>query len=400
MTELIERKKITIVGAGYVGMSIAAALAVKEDVLILESNKEKIDRINSGKPSINDSDINVFCHDQSFSIKATDNKKEAYHEADFIIICVPTDFDEESSSFDTSILENVLDDAITNNSDALVIIRSTIPVGYSDQAREKYQTKNIIFSPEFLREHSAMHDVLNPSRIIVGNDSELSTDFAELISESTENEPEIILMPSSDAEAVKLFSNTYLAMRVAFFNELDTFSIAKGLSTENVIKGVSADPRIGMKYNNPSFGYGGYCLPKDTKQLLANFEDLPQTIIQSVISSNEARKKFMIDDIKKHGPKVVGIYKLTNNRKAENFRSSEMLDIINGLSNDVDELIIFEPLIKEDDYMGFKVINDIDRFKSKSDLIVANRKDQQLSDVTDKLYCRDIFSEGRGNYLS
>ena len=394
MTELIERKKITIVGAGYVGMSIAAALAVKEDVLILESNKEKIDRINSGKPSINDSDINLFCHDQSFSIKATDNKKEAYHEADFIIICVPTDFDEESSSFDTSILENVLDDAITNNSDALVIIRSTIPVGYSDQAREKYQTKNIIFSPEFLREHSAMHDVLNPSRIIVGNDSELSTDFAELISESTENKPEIILMPSSDAEAVKLFSNTYLAMRVAFFNELDTFSIAKGLSTENVIKGVSADPRIGMKYNNPSFGYGGYCLPKDTKQLLANFEDLPQTIIQSVISSNEARKKFMIDDIKKHGPKVVGIYKLTNNRKAENFRSSEMLDIINGLSNDVDELIIFEPLINEDDYMGFKVINDIDRFKSKSDLIVANRKDQQLSDVTDKLYCRDIFSEG------
>lgn len=393
MTELIERKKITIVGAGYVGMSIAAALAVKEDVLILESNKEKIDRINSGKPSINDSDINAFCHDQSFSIKATDNKKEAYHEADFIIICVPTDFDEESSSFDTSILENVLDDAITNNSDALVIIRSTIPVGYSDQAREKYQTKNIIFSPEFLREHSAMHDVLNPSRIIVGNDSELSTDFAELISESTENKPEIILMPSSDAEAVKLFSNSYLAMRVAFFNELDTFSIAKGLSTENVIKGVSADSRIGMKYNNPSFGYGGYCLPKDTKQLLANFEDLPQTIIQSVISSNEARKKFMIDDIKKHGPKVVGIYKLTNNRKAENFRSSEMLDIINGLSNDVDELIIFEPLIKEDDYMGFKVINDIDRFKSKSDLIVANRKDQQLSDVTNKLYCRDIFSE-------
>ena len=239
-----------------------------------------------------------------------------------------------------------------------------------------------------------MHDVLNPSRIIVGNDSELSTDFAALISESTENKPEIILMPSSDAEAVKLFSNTYLAMRVAFFNELDTFSIAKGLSTENVIKGVSADPRIGMKYNNPSFGYGGYCLPKDTKQLLANFEDLPQTIIQSVISSNEARKKFMIDDIKKHGPKVVGIYKLTNNRKAENFRSSEMLDIINGLYNYIDELIIFEPLIKEDNYMGFKVINDIDRFKSKSDLIIANRNDSQLSDVTDKLYCRDIFSEG------
>jgi len=385
------------VGAGYVGMSIAAALAVKEDVLILESNKEKIDRINSGKPSINDSDINAFCHDQSLSIKATENKKDAYHEADFIIICVPTDFDEESSSFDTSILENVLDDAIEINSDALVIIRSTIPVGYSDQAREKYQTKNIIFSPEFLREHSAMHDVLNPSRIIVGNDSELSTDFAELISKSTENKPEIILMPSSDAEAVKLFSNSYLAMRVAFFNELDTFSIAKGLSTENVIKGVSADPRIGMKYNNPSFGYGGYCLPKDTKQLLANFEDLPQTIIQSVISSNEARKKFMIDDIKKYGPKVVGIYKLTNNSKAENFRSSEMLDIINGLYNCVDELIIFEPLIKEDDYMGFKVINDVDRFKSKSDLIVANRKDQQLSDVTDKLYCRDIFSErGKG----
>ena len=394
MTELIERKKITIVGAGYVGMSIAVALAVKEDVLILESNKEKIDRINSGKPSINDSDINAFFHDQSLSIKATENKKDAYHEADFIIICVPTDLDEESSSLDTAILESVLNDAITTNSDALVIIKSTIPFGYSDQAREKYQTKNIIFSPEFLREHSAMHDVLSPSRIIVGNDSELSTDFAELLSKSTKNKPEIILMPSSDAEAVKLFSNTYLAMRVAFFNELDTFSIAKGLSTENIIKGVSADSRIGMNYNNPSFGYGGYCLPKDSKQLLANFEDLPQTIIKSVISSNEARKKFLIDDIKKHAPKVVGIYKLTNNSKAENFRNSEMLDIINGLYQYVEEIIIFEPLIKEDDYMGFKAINDIDRFKSKSDLIVANRKDQQLSDVTEKLYCRDIFSEG------
>ncbi len=381
-------------GAGYVGMSIAAALAVKENILILESNKQKIVRINSGKPSINDSDINTFFHDQSLSIKATENKKDAYHEADFIIICVPTDFDEESSSLDTAILDNVLNDAITTNSDALVIIRSTIPIGYSDQVREKYQTKNIIFSPEFLREDFAMHDVLNPSRIIVGNDSELSTDFAELISESTENKPEIILMPSSDAEAVKLFSNTYLAMRVAFFNELDTFSIAKGLSTANVIKGVSADSRIGMKYNNPSFGYGGYCLPKDTKQLLANFEDLPQTIIKSVISSNEVRKKFMIDDIKKHAPKVVGIYKLTNNINAENFRGSEMLDIINSLYKYVDELIIFEPLINEDDYMGFKVINDIDRFKSESDLIIANRKDQLLSDVTDKLYCRDIFSEG------
>ena len=384
--------KITIVGAGYVGMSIASALSANEEILILENNKEKIERINSGNPSIDDSGINAFTCENSPSIKATENKRDAYHEADFIIICVPTDFDKSTSSFNTDILASVIDDAITNSNDALIIIRSTIPVGYSGQIREKYQTKNVIYSPEFLRENFAMHDVLNPSRIIIGNESELSIDFAEVISKSTKNKPEIILMPSSDAEAVKLFSNAYLAMRVAFFNELDTFSIANNLSTENVIKGVSLDSRIGKQYNNPSFGYGGYCLPKDTKQLLANFEDLPQTIIQSAISSNEARKKFIIDDIKNISSKVIGIYKMNNNSNTKNFRSSEMLDIINGLSNCVDELIIFEPLIEEDDYMGFKVINDLDRFKAKSDLIVANRNNYQLSDVAHKLYCRDIFS--------
>ena len=372
-------------------MSIASSLARKDEILILETNKEKIERINSRKSSIDDPDMTAFCNQHDLTIKAIEKKEEAYQAADFIIICVPTDFNNETSSFDTDILEGVINDAIKNNNNALIIIKSTVPVGYTSQAREKYQTKNIIFSPEFLREHSAMHDVLNPSRVIVGNDSELSTDFAELIAESTENEPEIILMPSSDAEAVKLFSNTYLAMRVAFFNELDTFSIAKGISTENVINGVSADPRIGRQYNNPSFGYGGYCLPKDTKQLLANFEDLPQTIIQSVISSNEARKNFIIEEIKKLSPEVVGIYKLTSNPKVKNFRNSEMLDIITGLSIYVDDLIIFEPLISEEDYMGFKVINDIDIFKKESDLIVTNRRYDQLNDVSEKLYCRDIF---------
>ena len=372
-------------------MSIASSLARKDEILILETNKEKIERINSRKPSFDDPGMTAFCNQHDLTIKAIEKKEEAYQAADFIIICVPTDFNNETSSFDTDILEGVINDAIKNNNNALIIIKSTVPVGYTSQAREKYQTKNIIFSPEFLREHSAMHDVLNPSRVIVGNDSELSTDFAELIAESTVNEPEIILMPSSDAEAVKLFSNTYLAMRVAFFNELDTFSIAKGISTENVINGVSADPRIGRQYNNPSFGYGGYCLPKDTKQLLANFEDLPQTIIQSVISSNEARKNFIIEEIKKLRPKVVGIYKLTSNPKVKNFRNSEMLDIITGLSIYVDDLIIFEPLISEEDYMGFRVINDIDIFKKESDLIVTNRRYDQLNDVSEKLYCRDIF---------
>ena len=372
-------------------MSIASSLARKDEILILETNKEKIERINSGQSSIDDPDINAFYNEHDLNIKAIERKEEAFQGADFIIICVPTDFNNETSSFDTDILEDVINDAIRNNKDALIIIKSTIPVGYTSQAREKYQTKNIIFSPEFLREHSALHDVLNPSRIIVGNDSELSTDFAELISESTENEPEIILMPSSDAEAVKLFSNTYLAMRVAYFNELDTFSIAKDISTSNVIKGVSTDPRIGKHYNNPSFGYGGYCLPKDTKQLLANFEDLPQTIILSVISSNEARKNFIIEEIKKLRPEVVGIYKLASNPKMKNFRNSEMLDIITGLSNHIDDLIIFEPLISEEDYMGFKVINDIDIFKKESDLIVTNRRYDQLNDVSEKLYCRDIF---------
>ena len=372
-------------------MSIASSLARKDEILILETNKEKIERINSGKSSIDDPDISRFCNEHALTIKAIEKKEEAYQAADFIIICVPTDFNNETSSFDTDILEGIISDAIRNNNNALIIIKSTVPVGYTSQAREKYQTKNIIFSPEFLREHSAMYDVLNPSRVIVGNDSELSTDFAELIAESTENEPEIILMPSSDAEAVKLFSNTYLAMRVAFFNELDTFSIAKDISTENIINGVSTDPRIGKQYNNPSFGYGGYCLPKDTKQLLANFEDLPQTIIQSVISSNEARKNFIIEEIKKLSPEVVGIYKLTSNPKVKNFRNSEMLDIITGLSNYIDDLIIFEPLISEEDYMGFKVINDIDIFKKESDLIVTNRRYDQLNDVSEKLYCRDIF---------
>ena len=372
-------------------MSIASSLARKDEILILETNKEKIERINSRKPSFDDPGMTAFCNQHDLTIKAIEKKEEAYQAADFIIICVPTDFNNETSSFDTDILEGILSDAIRNNNNALIIIKSTVPVGYTSQAREKYQTKNIIFSPEFLREHSAMDDVLNPSRVIVGNDSELSTDFAELIAESTENEPEIILMPSSDAEAVKLFSNTYLAMRVAFFNELDTFSIAKDISTENVINGVSTDPRIGKQYNNPSFGYGGYCLPKDTKQLLANFEDLPQTIIQSVISSNEARKNFIIEEIKKICPGVVGIYKLTSNPKVKNFRNSEMLDIITGLSNHIDDLIIFEPLISEEEYMGFKVINDIDIFKKESDLIVTNRRYDQLNDVSEKLYCRDIF---------
>ena len=371
-------------------MSIASTLARTHAILILESDKEKIGKINSGRPSIDDSDIKEFYKKHSLSIQALENKDQAYKEADFIIICVPTNFDKESSSFDTSIVEQVTADALKHNNNALIIIKSTIPVGYTKLLQKKHKTKNIIFSPEFLREHFAMHDVLNPSRIIVGNESESSLDFAEIISESTEDKSETLLMKSSDAEAVKLFSNTYLAMRVAFFNELDTFSISKDLSTENVIKGVSTDPRIGKQYNNPSFGYGGYCLPKDTKQLLKNFEELPQTIIQSVISSNESRKKFIIEEIKKIHPKVVGIYRLTSNAKAQNFRHSEILDIIDGLSNFVEDLIIYEPLILEDDYMGFRVIKDINRFKTESDLIVSNRKSDQINDVSYKLYSRDI----------
>jgi len=374
-------------------MSIASTLARAHEILILERNNEKIGKINSDQPSIDDSDIKEFYKKHSLSIQAIENREEAYREADFIIICVPTNFDKGSSSFDTSIVDQVTADALKHNKNALIVIKSTIPVGYTKLLQEKHKTKNIIFSPEFLREHFAMHDVLNPSRIIVGNESESSLDFAEIISESTENKSEMFLMPSSDAEAVKLFSNTYLAMRVAFFNELDTFSVSKELSTENVIKGVSADPRIGKQYNSPSFGYGGYCLPKDTKQLLKNFEDLPQTIIQAVISSNEARKKFIIEEIKKIHPKVVGIYRLTSNAKAQNFRQSEILDIIDGLSNFVKDLIIYEPLILEDDYMGFRVIKDIDRFKTEADLIVANRKSGQINDVSDKLYSRDIFRQ-------
>ena len=371
-------------------MSIASTLARTHEILILETDKEKIEKINSHQPSIDDSDIKEFYKKHSLSIQALENKEEAYREAELIIICVPTNFDKDSSSFNTNIVEHVTADALKHNKNALIIIKSTIPVGYTKLLQEKHKTKNIIFSPEFLREHFAMHDVLNPARIIVGNESESSLDFAEIISELTENKSEVLLMKSSEAEAAKLFSNTYLAMRVAFFNELDTFSISKDLATENVIKGVSTDPRIGKQYNNPSFGYGGYCLPKDTKQLLKNFEDLPQTIIQSVISSNEARKRFIIEEIKKIHPKVVGIYRLASNAKAQNFRHSEILDIIDGLSKFVEDLIIYEPLILEDDYMGFRVIKDIDRFKTEADLIVSNRKSDQINDVSYKLYSRDI----------
>ena len=311
-------------------MSIASSLARKDEILILETNKEKIERINSRKPSFDDPGMTAFCNQHDLTIKAIEKKEEAYQTADFIIICVPTDFNNETSSFDTDILEGIISDAIRNNNNALIIIKSTVPVGYTSQAREKYQTKNIIFSPEFLREHSAMYDVLNPSRVIVGNDSELSTDFAELIAESTENEPEIILMPSSDAEAVKLFSNTYLAMRVAFFNELDTFSIAKDISTENVINGVSTDPRIGKQYNNPSFGYGGYCLPKDTKQLLSSFDIIPQSIISAIIESNSKRKEFLVQNIINLNPSNIGVYRLVMKKGSENFKESSILEVIDG----------------------------------------------------------------------
>tara|TARA_B110000438_G_scaffold143116_1_gene138008 strand:+ start:109 stop:1287 length:1179 start_codon:yes stop_codon:yes gene_type:complete len=387
-----KKHKITIVGAGYVGMSLAVLLAQNNKVIVLDIDKERIQKINKKKSTVKDNEIEKFLSEKTLSLSGTLNKKEAFDKAEFIIIATPTDFNNKSYNFDTSSVDSVIEDALTLNKSALVVIRSTLPIGHTEFLRKKHSTDRVIYSPEFLREGNALIDNLYPSRIVVGGKCDKSKNFLRLLKvESKNKDIETMLVHSSEAEAIKLFSNTYLAMRVAFFNELDTFSIANDLDVKTIINGISLDPRIGSGYNNPSFGYGGYCLPKDAKQLHANYKNIPQTIIKAIISSNKARKDFIVEQIVKRGFKTIGFYRLAMKAGADNFRSSATIKIIERLKYTDIRVLIYEPLLNEDRFLNYRVITNLNDFKFASDLIVANRVTDELKDIESKIFTRDIF---------
>ena len=388
---MITQKKIVVVGSGYVGMSLATMLSSKHEVCVLDIDESRVKAINDRESTIKDYDIDKMLSESDLRLSATVDKHQAYNNSDVIIVCTPTNFDESTYFFDTSIVDLVVEEAISMSQEALIVIKSTIPVGHTQKLQNNLKTQNIIFSPEFLREGSALRDNLYPSRIIVGNESEKSEDFAKILCESASVDISPILMSSSDAEAVKLFSNTYLAMRIAFFNELDTFALSRGLDTQNIINGISLDPRIGMGYNNPSFGYGGYCLPKDTKQLLANFEDLPQTLIEAIITSNQYRQNFIVDQILQTNSESVGVYRLIMKKGSDNFRSSAVMEILRMLKDNGINISVYEPLLNQMDIEEVKLINDLNEFKNSSEIIIANRISSELDDVINKVYCRDIF---------
>ena len=386
------KHKITIVGAGYVGMSLAVLLAQNNKVIVLDIDKERIQKINKKKSTVKDNEVEKFLSEKTLSLSGTLNKQEAFDQAEFIIITTPTDFNNKSYNFDTSSVDSVTEDALSLNKSALVIIRSTLPIGHTEFLRKKYSTERIIYSPEFLREGKALMDNLYPSRIVVGGECDKAKNFLRLLKiESKNKDVETMLVHSSEAEAIKLFSNTYLAMRVAFFNELDTFSIANDLDVSTIINGISLDPRIGSGYNNPSFGYGGYCLPKDAKQLHANYKNIPQTMIKAILSSNKARKDSIVEEIIKRGVKTIGFYRLAMKAGADNFRSSATIEIIKKLKSADIRVLIYEPLLNEDSFLNYKVISSLRDFKSASDLIVANRATNELKDVESKIFTRDVF---------
>ncbi len=384
---------ITVVGAGYVGMSLSVALAQKNIVKIYDIDKNKINKINKLESTIEDADITRFLNEKPLSISGTTNKNEAFNDADYFIIATPTDYDPQTSSFNTSSVEDTIKDIISINQSAIIIIKSTIPIGFTKYLKKVFKSHRIIFSPEFLREGRALYDNLYPSRIIVGGEDAYALKFANILQEcSLKDDIEVLVMDSSEAEAVKLFSNAYLAMRVAFFNELDSFAFSKDLSTRNIIKGVSSDSRIGNHYNNPSFGYGGYCLPKDTKQLLVDFEEIPQKIFTAIVESNSTRKDFIASMIQSLEPKIIGIYRLTMKEGSDNFRVSAIQDIVRTLKSKKDiEIIIYEPEILVDQFLGCKVFKDLQSFKEKVDLVVANRDNDVLQDISNKVFSRDIF---------
>ena len=384
--------KIGIAGTGYVGLSLSALLSQKNEVVALDIVKEKVDMINNRISPIRDEYIEKFFKEKKLNLKATLDYKEAFKGAKYVIICTPTNYDDELDYFDTSSVEDIIEKVISLGNKSTIVIKSTIPVGYVEKIKEKYNIDNIFFSPEFLREGQALYDNLFPSRIIVGEKSKRGEEFAHLLSEGAiKEEIEIKYMNPTEAEAVKLFANTYLALRVSYFNELDTYAEMKGLNTKDIIDGVCLDPRIGTHYNNPSFGYGGYCLPKDTKQLLANYKDVPQNIIEAIVKSNETRKQHVADEILKRKPHTVGVYRLTMKAGSDNFRSSSIQSVIQKLREKNVEIIIYEPTIKGKKFEDLRVENDLDTFKNESDVIIANRINEEIEDEKPKIYTRDIF---------
>ena len=388
------KKKITVVGSGYVGMSLSVLLAQHNDVTILDIDADRVDKINSNQSTVGDAEINLFLAEKSLSLKATLDKEMAYQDASFIIVATPTNYDSETNSFDTSSVDVVVEDALHLNSRALVVIKSTIPVGHTRSLQKKFTTDRVIFSPEFLREGQGLKDNLYPSRIIIGTKSEAGRAFASLLQQGAEKQViETLFIRSTEAEAVKLFANTYLAMRVSFFNELDSYALVQNLDTMSIINGVCLDERIGDGYNNPSFGYGGYCLPKDTKQLLANYAQIPQTLIQAIVSSNSTRKDFIADEILKKNPKIIGFYRLVMKESSDNFRSSSIQGVMKRIKSKGIEIIIYEPSFTESHFFGSEVTKDLSQFKLLSDVIVANRVSENLLDVQSKVFTRDVFGD-------
>ena len=386
--------KIAVAGTGYVGLSLATLLSQKNEVVALDVIPEKVEKINNRISPIQDEYIEKYFNEKELNLKATLDYKEAFEGAEFVIISTPTNYDEEKNFFDTSSVEDIIEKVLsTNDKNITMVVKSTIPVGYIEKVREEYVTDRIFFSPEFLREGKALYDNLYPSRIIVGNKGEKGKEFAELLKEAAlKQDVETLFMNSTEAEAVKLFANTYLALRVAYFNELDTYAEIKGLNTKDIIQGVGLDPRIGTHYNNPSFGYGGYCLPKDTKQLLANYKDIPQNLIEAIVNSNKTRKEFITDEILQRKPEVVGIYRLTMKSGSDNFRSSAIQDIIKKLKAENQKIIIYEPTLNTDEFNGCEVVSDLEKFKDISSVIMANRLEEKLLDVKEKVYTRDLFA--------
>lgn len=389
-----KRTKIAVVGSGYVGMSLSVLLAQHNDVTVLDIDGSRVNKINNKQSTVADTEIELFLAKKSLSLNATLDRQEAYKDASFIIVATPTNYDSDTNCFDTSSVDAVVEDALKLNLDALVIIKSTIPVGHTKSIQEKYKTERVIFSPEFLREGQALKDNLYPSRIIVGSQCKAGIKFAELLKRGADKlDIEVLFIPSTEAEAVKLFSNTYLAMRVSFFNELDSYALAHELDAKAIINGVCLDERIGSGYNNPSFGYGGYCLPKDTKQLLANYHQVPQTLIQAIVSSNTTRKDFIANEILNRNPKVVGFYRLVMKEGSDNFRSSAIQGIMKRIKARGVEVIVYEPFLKEAEFFGSKVVKNIEVFKRDSDVIVANRFAECLVGEESKVFTRDIFNE-------